>query len=402
MMEKKLQIIISFLVYGVLAFAQSSPYVVGRSGMENGDYHSAIINLSKALENRPSDLDALYYRGLCYFNEKNYDAAKKDFLQLNRQRKAMGSLMLAKIEVRLNHTGLAINYLREHLSSSYKLPEKEILLDPDLMKLEKKEEWKALWQEREWYSSSDRDLQEAVYLASTGNTLDAINILNMLDKKGFKRSQVNQELAIIYSKTGNKKAALESIEKAVASDSRNTTALRYSIEYLAENDEYEKALESAKKLKRLAPDDFDAYFLIARVESRTGNYEDAVETMDTYLELFPANPEAYNQLGEIHFENKKFLNAISSFNKAIELYTGDPVYFFNRGRAYSETRTFKYANQDFSMSLDLDPGNAETWYYKGKVDAALGNKEDACYDFRMAFRYGKYEARDYLDSNCNE
>jgi hypothetical protein len=53
------------------------------------------------------------------------------------------------------------------------------------------------------------------------------------------------------------------------------------------------------------------------------------------------------------------------------------------------------------MALDLDPLNGETWFEKGKVAARLGKVSMACHCYQKAFQYGVYEAREYLDTNCN-
>ncbi len=76
--------------------------------------------------------------GLCHFNMNNFPAAREAFYEAEKRREGMGSLYLAKTEVKLNHPELALKYLRIHLSSRYKIPEKEILLDPDLSQLGRK------------------------------------------------------------------------------------------------------------------------------------------------------------------------------------------------------------------------------------------------------------------------
>ena len=67
----------------------------------------------------------------------------------------MGSFYLAKTEVKLNHPEQALKYLRNHLSSRYKMPEDEIMLDEDLSQLEGTPGWQQLWNEKKWYSQED-------------------------------------------------------------------------------------------------------------------------------------------------------------------------------------------------------------------------------------------------------
>jgi tetratricopeptide (TPR) repeat protein len=377
-------------------------YLRARALMLNHEYDSAIIHLNKVIAEKPSGVEARYNRGICLFEMKRYDDAISEFLLINRQRNGRGSLMLAKIETKLNHEELAVKFLREHLRSSYKVPEKDILLDEVFVKLESHVAWKGLWKEKEWYSTYDKALQEALYLKSTGAYLEAINHLNDLEKKGFKKTLVYQYLAEIYLVSGNKKAALEALEKSINSNSRNLETLKLRIDLLTSNEEFKKAQQDCNRLLKQAPDEFDYYLIAGRIESRLGEYESAVKKVKFYLELYPLSPEANNELGEIHFDKGKYINALSSFNRTLELDKSNAGYYYNRGRTYAATKTYKYAERDFSMALDLNPMDPDTWFSKGIIDAELGNTDTACFDFKKAFQYGKYEAKKYIDRLCSK
>jgi len=370
--------------------------------MDVNNFESAIQYLEPVAAKEPGNTDVIFSRGKCYFALKRYDEARADFLLVNNKRNGMASLMLAKTEARLNRPELAVKYLREHLGSYYKLPEKDILLDKDLALIESSAAWIALWREREWYSPYDQELQEIIYLKQRGDYPEAINRLRDLEKKGFKRTIVNQQLAELYMRSGNNKAALDALNKAISADSRNTEALKMRIDLLVEAGDFEDAARDCSQLLRQSPDAFDYYLVAGRIHSSLGAYDAAVSPVNTYLELYPRSHAALNVLGEIHFTAGKYLDALSSFNKALELDKGTAAYFFNRGRTYAATRTYRYAEKDFSMALDLDPVDPEIWFAKGLTDLELGNMNTACFDFRNALRYGKYEAREYLDRHCGK
>jgi hypothetical protein len=155
---------------------------------------------------------------------KNYPAAREAFYEAEKLVEGVGTLYLAKTEVRLNHPGLALKYLREHLSSRYRIPEKEILLDPELSKLEGSPGWQQLWNENSWYSEADQEFQEARFLREHGDALEAINILNNLEKQNYRRTQVYTEKAEVYAMLGNEKAARSALRSAIQSDVRNLDA----------------------------------------------------------------------------------------------------------------------------------------------------------------------------------
>ncbi len=398
----RIRILILSIFLSQLASGQPTDdnYLKARSLMLMQNYDSAVYFLNLAETSNPGNTDVIYNKGLCSFELKRYDDAISNFLIVNKRKGGMASLMLAKTEARLNHQELAVKYLREHLSSFYKKPEKDILLDADLARLETSVAWKSLWKEREWYNKYDKQLQEVVYLESTGENLDAINILNELNEKGYKRTLVNQYLADIYLSSGNKKAAMDALDKSIKADTRNMESLKKRVDLYCEEGEFEKAKTDCGRLLRQAPDEFEYYLISGKINVQLGNYDQALENVEFYLRFYPRSENGYNTLGEIYYDQGKYLKALPTFNKALELNSGSARSYFNRGRTYAATKTFKYAERDLSMSLDLDPSDSEVWFTKGLVDMELGNNEIACFDFKKALQYGKYEARTYIEQLC--
>lgn len=385
----------------VSAGGQTDPLLRSRSLMSVGKYDSAVQILSMAIGNQPGNTDLYYDRGICNFELKRYDKALGDFLFVNKRTSGKASLMLARTEARLNHPEIAVKYLRQHLSSYYKQSESDLLLDEDLQLLENTDAWKQLWREKDWYSAYDMEMQEIEYLMSNRENLEAINRLNELNGTGYKKTLVNQYLAELYLASGNEKAAMDAINRSIAANGRNTEALKIRIKLNKSAENFEKAATDCNQLLRLDPSSFDYYLTSGKLLSRTGEYDQALKQVQTYMELFPGSHSAYNVQGEIHYENGQFLEALKSFNQALKDESGNAEYFFNRGRAYAATGTYRYAEKDFSMALDLDPLNPEIWFEKGMADLELEDIQTACFDFKKAFRYGKYDAKDFIDKLCN-
>jgi tetratricopeptide (TPR) repeat protein len=383
-----------------MAHSQAIPYLEGRACMSEERYDLAITHLNEALKQDPGETEIYYQLGLCQFALKNYPAARESFYETEKRRKAMGSFYLAKCEVKLNHPELALNYLKIHLSSRYKKPESEILLDEDLSTLELLPGWKQLWEEKRWYSSGDKEFQEAMFLKDQDDYLEAINILNKLEKQGYKRTLVLTEKATIYEKLGNEKAAFSALKSAVKSDVRNLDATQQLAIFQVNDGDIEEAIASLNRVIRQDPARFDAYLQRAEALSLSGDLDKAMEDMNLYLKYFPSNDEAIYRKGMIQYENGSYLNAIQSFNEALKLEQGKAEYYFARGKTYASTGTIRYADKDMSMALDLDPLNGEIWYEKGLVSEKLGDLTAACHCYSKAFQYGIFEARDLLDSNC--
>ncbi|MEX0981717.1 MAG: tetratricopeptide repeat protein [Bacteroidales bacterium] len=398
---KVIIIIISlFFFQQVSGQSDINAFLKARSLMEVEKYDSALNYLELAINNNQDNVEFIYNRGLCNFYLKRYDNAIADFLFVNKRRRGMGSLMLAKIEARLNHDELAIKYLREHLSSHYKIPEKDILLDEDFTRLESGNEWRSLWMENEWYTPLDKELQEILYLKSKGEFLEVINRLNDLEERRYKRTLVNQHIAETYLALNNQKAAAEALDKSISADMRNMESLKLRIDLNLMKGDYDKAEKDCNRLLRQSPDEFEYYLVSGRIYSQLEKYEKAVESVNLYLQFYPDSSKAYNELGLIHYNNRKYLDAMKSFNQALSIDNGNASYFYNRGKTYAATKTHRYAIRDYSMALDLDPADPEIWFSKGLTDLELNNKRAACFSFKKAFQYGKYEARDYVQKIC--
>jgi len=381
-------------------FGQQDPYLAGRACMVSGKFDSAVVHLNRANELNPGKADILYQLGIAQFSMNNIPAAREAFYEADKRREGMASLYLAKTEVRLNHPELALKYLREHLSSRYRVTEKEILLDEELSSLQNSPGWQKLWNEEQWYSDEDMQYQEALFLKENGDALEAINLLNQLEKKGYNRSIVQGTIANVYAGLGNDKAARTALKSAVKSDVRNLDALYQLALYQMEDGDPEEALAGLNKVIRQQPDRFEAYLVRASAKSQLDDLNGALEDLELYLSYLPENEAVYYQMGLIQHSHRRFLDAIHAFNSALELNSGKADYYFARGITYAATGTTRYAEKDMSMALDLDPLNGEIWFEKGKLDEQLGNTRSACHCYQKAFQYGIFEAGEILDTRC--
>lgn len=394
-----LQLMLLFI--SIAGFGQNDHYLSGRALMHVESYDSALYHLEQALAQDPGSTELYYQLGITYFTLNRYPDARDAFYEAEKRRKGLGSFYLCKSEVRLNHPQQALKYLRIHLGSRYKMPESEILLDEDISTLEGSPGWQELWNEKRWYNSRDKIFQDAMFLKSQGDFLEAINQLNALEKQGYKKSIVLSEKAAIYGELGNMKAARSTLKSAVKSDARNLDAIQQLAVLQAADGDNEEALEGLDRVLRQDPARFEAYLHRAEARSQLGDMEGAMSDMDLYLNYFPENDSAFYKKGLIQFQHGSYLNAIQSFNKSLALNSGVAAYYFARGRTYAVTGTTRYAAKDMSMALDLDPLNGEIWFEKGKLNEALGTMESACNCYHKAFQYGIYEAGELINKTCN-
>lgn len=116
---KSLQLILG-LSFSLMIFSCVSPYLTnGKTQYENKNYEMAIIELKKAIEVSPENLEAHYYLGLCYYLTNKYDLAFTEFfyVQLKNPNYPGVAFMLdeARVQRALNST-ISWNELIEQLS----------------------------------------------------------------------------------------------------------------------------------------------------------------------------------------------------------------------------------------------------------------------------------------------
>ncbi|HKK63421.1 MAG TPA: tetratricopeptide repeat protein [Bacteroidales bacterium] len=395
-------ITIIYLLLSITAYAQGGDeaYIHALASMSKGKYQSAIELFDKEINRNPNNMKAVYQRGICHYKLNRFDMAISDFILVNKRVPARSSLMLAKCEARLGHEELAIKYLREHLSSKYKIQEKDILLDPDLDRISHLQLWKKLWQEKEWYTAYERELNEAKYLKSTGNYPDALNLLEKLDERGVNRSEVNRIKAEIYLENNNPEAAEESLNESVRSNRNNSSALKMRIALDTQNGNYKRAEHDCRRLIQQSPQEFSYYLTLADMLAHNDKFAEAQKYAEFYLSLFPESASGLNILGVIHYRNKQYLNALKVYNTALESEQGKSELFFNRGRVYAATDMYEYASRDYAMALDLEPTNADIWFEKGISDLERGDEETACFNFKKSLQYGRKDALDFIHQIC--
>jgi len=257
-----------------------------------------------------------------------------------------------------------------------------------------------LWQEKEWYTAYERELNEAKYLKSTGNYPDALNLLEKLDERGVNRSEVNRIKAEIYLENNNPEAAEESLNESVRSNRNNSSALKMRIALDTQNGNYKRAEHDCRRLIQQSPQEFSYYLTLADMLAHNDKFAEAQKYAEFYLSLFPESASGLNILGVIHYRNKQYLNALKVYNTALESEQGKSELFFNRGRVYAATDMYEYASRDYAMALDLEPTNADIWFEKGISDLERGDEDTACFNFKKSLQYGRKDALDFIHQIC--
>ena len=157
--------------------------------------------------------------------------------------------------------------------------------------------------------------------------------------------------------------------------------------------QYQLAEAYAKKSMELAPDNHNAYAMLAdvyalqgeydraeavirdfpkaraelkrkilEIQFRSGKYDLAARNTERHISSNPRDAEAARLLATIYLKQRKFQKVASSLKRLLTIYPGDPALLYNLGSVYAELRQPVETRRYCQMAVDAQPGNSETLF----------------------------------------
>ncbi|MGL5756585.1 MAG: DEAD/DEAH box helicase family protein [Paraclostridium sp.] len=159
----------------------------------------------------------------------------------------------------------------------------------------------------------------------------------------------NQEYALrikALARFNNEKynLCLDTLNEYIAEvDDKDVWALGLKGECYVQLKEWDKALESFKKVKDVEENNSNANFYIAYIYDRKRKYNLAIEYYDKVLKEDSQNDSALNNKGYTLYKAKKYEEAIKCYDKAIEI-NAEKKYIINRKEAVKKLEELKVFN----------------------------------------------------------
>src|SRR3989475_7327422 len=113
------------------------------------------------------------------------------------------------------------------------------------------------------------------------------------------------------------------------------------------------ALDLLVRAHKLAPENTDIIFLLARVGMSQNYFEDAIPLLESGLKIAPKRADLHAALGESYFMSGKADKAIEEFKTLIEVDPSARSYAF-MGLAYRHLGRFDEARMYFQDGLKQD------------------------------------------------
>jgi len=343
-------------------------WLAGRLYAWMGEPYSAQRGLEKVAKAQPNNLEAWSLLAKVYDGQRDYQSAIPAYqkvVELDPQR-GDAYFGLGQIFVRMQRSSEAIAAL-----------EKAIQLDPN-----NKE---AVLNLGEAYDTA-REFQKAGDAYQKYIGLKPENVWTAYQRLGMSRlnanefdaaataleearqaqpqdQTINYNLAQAYDKA-QKLDKAEEVYKNLAQISPKDAVTWYSmiLTMYAKANLPAKAVEAAKKIVELKPNDEQVLYNLAQMYQQDQKYEEAIDTYKKAVAVKPTYDIAHFQIGSCLYNLKRYKEAMESFKKNVEIV---PEHFYGwlfLGMCHMQVKDFNGALDPIKKAVDLQPENGTGLY----------------------------------------
>ena len=398
-MKKIITLILILVIAGTVYGQHTVDYILKARAFTEGGKPDQAINLVNHALSETKESRLFTERAEANMLKGDYSAAISDFNEANKLTPFSGEYGLSRIYSLKGDAGTALYHLEINMNSPFKKGEKEVLLDPAFSTIENRQEWRQFWK-KEWYSTTEKSISEIEYYISAGKIDESKDVLQELKKSSGSDNDILYAEALIDVATGKNSEAMKLITGMNTENPGDEKYLRILAK--AQTGASDAAGASTTYSQLLSSGVADAGLLMLRADCyrKTGETDKALADIRKYLEIYPENRAALDLAGKVEARAGDNLKALQYFSENLKLHPNDPECYIDRADSYFVSRSWDLAINDYSMSLDLNPANSDVWLNKGISLLNSGKVEDACHDFRIAFRLGNKRVSDYISRNC--
>ncbi len=144
----------------------------------------------------------------------------------------------------------------------------------------------------------------------------------------------------------------------------------------------DKALVAYRELVRIAPNNPDAQYQMARICSAQGDLELAAQCYKNVLQQKPTHAEAWYHLGVVYSKTREVASSVEAMSKAVELAPQNHPWHYKLGVLLDKAGTPEKALQHLQKAIELRPDEPKYHQYLGFVFEGLGRHEEAVQHFK--------------------
>lgn len=185
--------------------------------------------------------------------------------------------------------------------------------------------------------------------------------------------------------TGNKKAALENFQKALALEPSSQEYLLGTAELYAREGNHAQAYEILRRADKLAPGS-PAILRPLILEASFAGKGTEVQEAAEQLAAISDDPKDLFVAASVFLKSTRQDEAIPLLQKYLDKYPDDPAAWVGLGLGYEDQKKFPDAQKAFESALRADPKFAEAEYQLGVITEVSGNSSEASQHYEKAIQ----------------
>ena len=160
--------------------------------------------------------------------------------------------------------------------------------------------------------------------------------------------------------------AVESYEKAMHIDPKNSNALTAKGLALVSQNKYAEALKTYEELIKIDETNSNAWNAKGLVLEKQGKKTEAQKCFDHSKEITQNKYTSFINEGKDYLTKSKYNEAIQSFDRAIKINPENSNAWYYKGQSLYNQRRYTEAMQCFDNVIKLNANDSRAWYHKGK------------------------------------
>ena len=157
---------------------------------------------------------------------------------------------------------------------------------------------------------------------------------------------------------------------------QNPDVLRQKIQDSLASQDLPQAQRDLKKLCKMEPNDFQAWYFLGSINGQLDNFTDAIKSLQQAIRIEPSSTEALAILGLAFFSARRYQEAITTYKKLITLEPDNIDALINTGAAYIILKDYQHAIIVLQQSLQHE-ATSIAHANLGKALHQTGNKDEA-------------------------
>jgi predicted TPR repeat methyltransferase len=206
-------------------------------------------------------------------------------------------------------------------------------------------------------------LESARALIAKGELREAALVLNQAQRKIPNDPRVFMVGSWLAEKSGNLKAAFESMRRSVAMAPDWGPGLLELALLLARQNQFQEALETAEKVTKLEPRNLQVLANVIDIAHRAGHTEMAIQHLRRGLELVPGDPQLTTLLARDLSSQGAHEESIALWGQLIDAAPQNTEYRMGRVLAQLAAGKPRQAIPDTTALLEIAPGDSVVAYY---------------------------------------